>query len=102
LCLKVFKLKFLAMSNKLTNAFPRPDTVKLVAVTYNGRNSARIAYEEKMGDTTVSHGVADCFDVASIEVDDNSCLDGNSILSASGEYIVNRRTVDKAGLGRAK
>lgn len=91
------------MSKKLREVFASSQRVKITGVTYTGRNSARIDYEEiDLNGDTVNLGTAECYDVDSVEIDDENYLAGKSVLSASGEFIVNRRTADRTGLGRRK
>lgn len=75
--------------------------VRVTGVKMTGMKSANVDYEELTPDGEVLNtGTAACFDVDSVELDDDHCLDGNSRLSASGEFIVQSRSFDKTGLGR--
>ena len=75
--------------------------VRITGVKMTGTKSANVDYEELTPDGEVLNtGVAACFDVDLVELDDDRCLDGSSRLSASGEFIVQSRSFDKTGLGR--
>ena len=77
--------------------------VHIVALTPTGRKSAEVEYETLDSKNEVLNtGIAACFDVDAVEVDDNDCLAGDSILSATGEFIVKARSFDRTGLGYKK
>jgi hypothetical protein len=75
--------------------------VRITGVKMTGTKSANVDYEELTPDGEVLNtGVAACFDVDLVELDDDRCLDGNSRLAASGEFIVQSKSFDRTGLGR--
>lgn len=78
-------------------------SVHITGLTPTGRNSANVDYEtlDASGDA-MGAGTAACFNVDEIQIDDNDCLAGDSVLSATGEFIVKSRTFDRTGLGYKK
>jgi len=87
------------MSKKLRVRFG-VGRVKITGLKMTGTNSAIAEYDALDADGVVAHaGVAACFDVDSVELDDEDCLTGDSRLSANGQFIVLKRTFDRSGLG---
>lgn len=84
----------------LRNAFA-VGRVRIDSVKMTGTKSAVVDYTEltPKGEDLTS-GIAACFDVDSVEIDDENCLAGDSRLSASGEFIIQSRKFDRTGLGR--
>lgn len=77
--------------------------VRVDGVRMTGTKSAVVDYTELTPDgDALSTGTAMCFDVDAVELDDDDCLAGESRLSASGEFIVQSRKLDRTGLGRSK
>jgi len=77
--------------------------VHVTGVTMTGTKSAVVDYEELTPEGGVATtGAAACFDVDSVELDDDDCLAGDSRLSANGEFIVQKRPFDRTGLGRSR
>lgn len=75
--------------------------VKITGVKMTGNNSAIADYEELDPEGAVTNtGSAAVFDVDAVELDDEDFLSGNSRLSANGQFIVQKRTFDRTGLGR--
>ena len=75
--------------------------VRITGLKMTGTNSAIADYDELDAEGAVANsGVAACFDVDAVEVDDDDCLSGDSRLSANGQFLVQRRTFDRSGLGR--
>ena len=75
--------------------------VRVDGVRMTGTKSAVVDYTELTPDGDDSNtGTAMCFDVDSVELDDDDCLAGESRLSSSGEFIVQSRKLDRTGLGR--
>jgi hypothetical protein len=91
------------MARKTLTARYRAQKTHILGLTPTGRKSAEVEYETlDANDEVLNTGVALCFDTDSVELDDDDCLTGDSILSASGEFIVKSRTVDRTGLGYKK
>lgn len=75
--------------------------VRITGLKMTGTNAGVVDYEELSPEGEVQNsGTAACFDVESVELDDEDCLAGASRLSNSGEFIVVRKAFDKTGLGR--
>ena len=74
---------------------------KITGLKMTGTNSALAEYDELgIDDVVVNSGVAACFDVDKVQLDDDDCLTGDSRLSANGQFIVEKRVFDRNGLGR--
>ena len=77
--------------------------VHILGLTPTGRKSAEVEYETlDHKNEALGTGIAACFDIDSVEIDENDCLTGDSILSATGEFIVKTRSFDRSGLGYKK
>ena len=89
------------MAKKLRKAFG-VGQVKITGLKMTGGNSGVADYDalDSAGNVAYS-GVAACFDVDAVELDDDNILSGDSRLSANGQFIVQKRTFDRTGLGPA-
>ena len=78
-------------------------SVRILGLTPTGRKSAEVEYEtlDHAGEV-LNSGVAACFDTDVIEIDENDCLTGESVLSATGEFITKLQAFDRSGLGYKK
>ena len=75
--------------------------VKITGLKMTGTNSAIAEYDElDANGAVINSGAAACFDVDSVEIDDGDHLAGDSRLSANGQFLVQKRTFDRTGLGR--
>lgn len=87
------------MTKNLRNRFA-PVQTKITDLRLTGRKSAQVDYVQLDAEgEELYEGTADCFDIDAIEIDDNDNLTGDSMLSASGELIVQRKAWDRTGLG---
>ena len=88
------------MQRNLRSAFAIGQT-KITGLKMTGTNSALVEYDELAPDGSVANsGVAACFDVDKVELDEENLLVGDSRISANGQFIVQKRTFDRSGLGR--
>lgn len=80
-----------------------PAKTKITDLQMTGRKSATVDYAQLDAEGDVLYeGRAACFDIDSIELDDDDCLTGKSSLSGNGKFVIATEAFDDSGLGPVK
>lgn len=80
-----------------------PSKTKITDLQMTGRKSATVDYDQLDADGDVLYsGRAACFDIDTINLDDDDCLEGNSALSGNGKFVIALTAFDDSGLGPVK